>query len=101
MRSILKTDESTRQLQKGLIRFSKLFPTYQEATPAIEPGKQAFDDLAVRRFAWNQAISFLLWWVIPFVVVSIEPYMWLVASCVQLPIDGVMIVGRIQAQVLK
>ncbi len=97
----MKTNESTRQLQKGLIRLTELFPPNQEATPAIEPRKQAFDDPSTRCFAWFQAIDALLWRPIPLVVVSIETHMRLVAPFVQLAIDGIMIVSSIQAQMLR
>jgi len=97
----MKTDESTRQLQERLIGFTELFPANQKATPAIEPGKQPFDDPSSGRFAWFQAVARLLWRLIPLVVLSIEPHMRLVASFIQLPIDGIMIVGCIQAQVLR
>ena len=82
----MKTDESTRQLQERLIGFTELFPANQKATPAIEPGKQPFDDPSSGRFAWFQAVARLLWRLIPLVVLSIEPHMRLVASFIQLPI---------------
>ncbi len=97
----MKTDESARQLQKGLIRLTELFPANQEATPAIKPGKQPFDDPSARRFARFQAVDRVLRKLILFVVLRIEPHMRLVAPVVQLAIDGIMIVGRVQAQVLR
>src|SRR5437764_8871751 len=101
MRGVMKTDESTGQLQKSLIGFTELFPADQETTPAIEPGEQPFHHPSARRFAWFQAVGSVLWWLIPFVVLRIEPHVRLVAPFVQLAIDGIMIVGRIQAQVLR
>ncbi len=97
----MKTDESTGQLQERLIRFTKLFPANQKATPAIEPGKQAFDHPSSRRFTRFQAVGKVFWWLIPLVILRIEPDMWLIAPFIQFPIDGIMIVGCIQAQVLR
>ena len=97
----MKTNEATGQMQKGLIGFTQLVPAHQETPPAIKPGEKAFDDLSSRRFAGFQTVCSVLRRLIPFVVVRIEPHMRLVAPLVQLARDGIMIVGRIQAQILR
>ena len=100
MRDVMKTNESAGQLQKSLIRFTELFPADQETTPAIEPREKPFDDPSSRRFPRFQAVRLFLGRLIPLVVLPIESDVWLVASLIEFPIDGVMIIGRIQAQVL-
>lgn len=93
----MKTYESTDQLQKRLIRFTKLFPMDQK----IEPGKQLFDDPSSRHFTGFQAVCNVFWLRILFVVLRIEPNMRLVATIIQFSIDGNMIMGCIQAQILR
>src|SRR5690349_4321703 len=73
----------------------------REATPMIEPREKPFDDPSTRRFACFQAISLLLSRLIPFVVLRIESHMRLVAPLIEFSINGVMIVGCIQAQILR
>lgn len=56
----MKTNESARQLYKRSIGLTELFPANQETTPAIEPGKQPFDDPPSRRFARFQVVGSVL-----------------------------------------
>src|SRR5690348_14741543 len=97
----MKTNETTSQLQKRLIGLPELVPTDQEATPAIEPREQPFHHPTSRCFARLQAVGGFLGRLLPLVLVRIEPHMGLKATLVQLAIDGIKIVGRIQTQVLR
>ena len=90
----MKTNESTSQLQKGLIGFTKLFPAYQQAPPAIEPGEKSLDDPSPRSFAASKLLASSCGKLIPLVVLRIEADVWLIASLIELTVDGVMIVGQ-------
>src|SRR5581483_6554316 len=97
----MKTNEGTGQLEKRLVRRGKFLPADQEPSRTIEPGEKPLHDPSSRRFTRFQTVGSLLGWLIPFMVLRIEPHMRLRASFIQLSIDEIMIVGRIQAQVLR
>lgn len=106
--TLMKTDESTSQLQESLIGDVKLLPADQESPPAVEPGEETLNDPAPGFFGGfqrvcSQGLSFLLLecLLIPSMVVRVETYMRLVASQIEVAVDNVIVIASVHAQVLR
>ena len=105
---MMKTDERTSQFKKRFVWSAEFLPADQEPARTIEPGEQPLHHPTSGLLGWFQAVDrFRGGWMqferflIPLMVVWVQTRMGFVAPKIEVPINGVVIIARIQAQVLR
>src|SRR6266700_2931857 len=104
----MKTNEGTGQLEKRLVRGTELLPADQQPARTIEPREEPLYHPAPGFLGWFQTVGrFSLRWMqferflIPLMVVGVQTCMRFVAPKIEISIHRVVIIARIQTQVLR